>query len=129
MPETRTPPKSHTAITLVQLLLDTAKEALPPAKGSPGSLSVSQSSREASPSPVTLSCLTEYYPSRMGAPDHNRERIEGLLCLAAHTPCSDGAEVKVGLRGAQQAEWEPLMGAKLCPPCEFQSPQPCVPTV
>lgn len=100
--------------------MDTAKEALPPAKGSPGSPCVSQSSREASPSLVTLSCLTEYYPSRMGSPDHNRERTEGwLAALPAHTPCRGGAEGKVGLGGAQQVGWEPFMGARLCLPCGF----------
>lgn len=100
--------------------MDTAQETLPPAKGSPGSLSVSQSSREAFPSLVTLSCLTEYYPSRMGSPDHIWERTEGwLAALPAHIPCPGGAEGKVRLGGAQQVGWEPFMGARLCLPCEF----------
>lgn len=49
----------------LHLVLGAAKEALPPAKGPPGGLSVSQRPRKASPSPAKLSRPTKHYPSGM----------------------------------------------------------------
>lgn len=78
---------------------------------------------------MTLSCLSKYYPSRMGTPEHNWERTQGLLAtLPAHTPCAGGDEVKVGLKGrcarGSTASWVgAFYGSQAMPAL------PCVPSV